>query len=545
MPLRNAIRHPGGIVLALLLALLAARPGSSAALGTPEPTGPAPARSTGGFRLPGELVVEPLGPLSLQVSWEGRPVLRVRLVWASSQDTDPAAAAAGDPPGPVPKVAPLPNRPTAAAGMEVIARAGWVVSARTRVRSEWYHWPYFQVDDLVVWNLAPRGVGASVLQVRWTPLAAPPIRIRSATPRVDLKPHGGPGRAQSIEICRWKLEDTQGRRRFLALLPLASTVAEPPTQDHGSIVQTLRAAEDEDTWVLALVTAPSAAAFLYNGGQALRMASPAVERPEIASKTFNHRAPRIELPPLCYNCRSARAEGCRSYLAQGGEDAVELSVEILGLRGHGHLDGEALQWGDHPLARWWRGDEGERAWYRIPRGGELAETLLEAAAKTEAVPLELPLDTGIRLSVETRLGADPALVETARRPRADVAPIPHKLAPELLEVWPNPFQETTTIRVRVPETLGEAYFFPEGAPEGLDLSAPPPFGDHPTLRIAIYNVGGKRVRELGERVAARGTIQVQWDGRDWMGRPVAAGAYYLDVEIGGEHLTRRILRLRS
>ena len=41
-----------------------------------------------------------------------------------------------------------------------------------------------------------------------------------------------------------------------------------------------------------------------------------------------------------------------------------------------------------------------------------------------------------------------------------------------------------------------------------------------------------------------GEHAVTWDGTDEQGMPVAAGAYYVNVEMGEFRVTRRVLRLK-
>jgi len=64
------------------------------------------------------------------------------------------------------------------------------------------------------------------------------------------------------------------------------------------------------------------------------------------------------------------------------------------------------------------------------------------------------------------------------------------------------------------------------------------------VRLALYDAGGRRVRELvaGERGA--GAQAMRWDGRDSAGRRVAAGSYLARLEGAGFAATARVIRLR-
>ncbi len=504
------------------------------------------------FVLPTGVTVQVESAHELGLMWEGRALgrLRVRVLLRGERDglgsewmdASPVEGMGGEG-GP-----PLPGRPVEVAGLEVQGRAERVADGR--LRSEWYHWPYFQVDDLVVWNLRFDGGEPAGLEVEWVMAEGwgnGRQEPTSTIEEVELKPHGRA--AASGGRRRWphlRVEDDRGRRVVLGLLTLEHAAsAEMESGEDGRLIMRLPVAQPgRASWLLALVTGRSEASLRYNGGQALRMVPREAGDLQIESKSIDRSSHRLELPPLCYNCRSASIAGSRLRLSWRPPDEYELWVEIEGLRGHGALDGEALEWEGFPLARWWEGGDRLRAFYRLPLGTELIPALLAAAASGQPLVLQLPLDTGVMLDSQPRLEIDPRLQSKS----VDMNPkneTPRKLAPELLEAWPNPFRERTSIRVRIPVTVGEAFFFPEGAPAGVDLSAPPPFGSAPPLRISVYNVTGKLVRTLIRRASAQGTVQVEWDGKDWMGRPVVAGAYYLDVEIGDEHLTRRILRLRS
>jgi subtilisin family serine protease len=62
-------------------------------------------------------------------------------------------------------------------------------------------------------------------------------------------------------------------------------------------------------------------------------------------------------------------------------------------------------------------------------------------------------------------------------------------------------------------------------------------------RLAIYDVGGRLVRDLG-RVRADGKGELAWDGRDDAGRRVPSGLYFARLEGGRGKATARIVRIR-
>jgi hypothetical protein len=85
----------------------------------------------------------------------------------------------------------------------------------------------------------------------------------------------------------------------------------------------------------------------------------------------------------------------------------------------------------------------------------------------------------------------------------------------LFQNYPNPFREGTTITYEVAQ-------------------AGP-------VTITVYDVLGRRVRTLLDRVQAVGRHQVAWDGRDVSGQPLASGTYVYRLQVGKAVQTRRML----
>ncbi|MGE5313083.1 MAG: VWA domain-containing protein [Acidobacteriota bacterium] len=78
---------------------------------------------------------------------------------------------------------------------------------------------------------------------------------------------------------------------------------------------------------------------------------------------------------------------------------------------------------------------------------------------------------------------------------------------ELLGNYPNPFNPTTTIKVRVSTAF------------------------HGVLEMRIYSILGRLVRTLGLRVSGEGIYEVVWDGRDDQGVSVPSGIYLYGMEL--------------
>ena len=64
------------------------------------------------------------------------------------------------------------------------------------------------------------------------------------------------------------------------------------------------------------------------------------------------------------------------------------------------------------------------------------------------------------------------------------------------------------------------------------------------VRLAVYDIRGRLVREIADRVFPAGASSVVWDGRNEGGRPVASGVYLTRFEAAGQVHTRKMLLIR-
>jgi flagellar hook assembly protein FlgD len=86
---------------------------------------------------------------------------------------------------------------------------------------------------------------------------------------------------------------------------------------------------------------------------------------------------------------------------------------------------------------------------------------------------------------------------------------------------PNPLRESTSIFFEIPR----------GSATGI-------------VRLSIYDVTGRRVRELTPAVSGPGRYEATWDARDDAGTPVMAGAYFCRIQQGDRSRTTRVVVLR-
>ena len=71
---------------------------------------------------------------------------------------------------------------------------------------------------------------------------------------------------------------------------------------------------------------------------------------------------------------------------------------------------------------------------------------------------------------------------------------------ELSQNYPNPFNDQTIIQ----------FFLPEEAP----------------IRITVYDILGREIIILSDKILVAGTYKTRWDGRDKIGLKVPTGIYF-------------------
>jgi len=379
------------------------------------------------------------------------------------------------------------------------------------------HWGWFHLDEILFLE------GAVDLSARPGYTASAGLRWDAGEWElvgVVIQPHRSVGRSPRVErtIARARLDRDPAPPVWVAVVPLDTAA---PTATGSGLLWS----GATPRWNLALVAAPTPEVLDYALGQAWS----AFAGPDLT-------APGLwQAPALCARCQSPTVPGISIHLSRRGG---HLGVDVAWERDHHRWSPAGFRLGGADLGRWLVEADGTRARYRIPETEPLVSSLLRRSGNLQP---ELLLASGERVR--------PQRVDLERGPRATTpasSRFPSHLRADLVEAQPNPFHEQTTLRVTVPATLGDSFDFAaaELPTAGLDLAGPSPVGSHPEVRIRVYNVGGKLIRTLDQRSRAAGTFGIPWDGQDDQGRAVAAGAYYVNVEIGDWSVTRRVLRLK-
>lgn len=90
-----------------------------------------------------------------------------------------------------------------------------------------------------------------------------------------------------------------------------------------------------------------------------------------------------------------------------------------------------------------------------------------------------------------------------------------------------------------PVAIGHAHPNPSAGETAITFTLAEP--EH--LLVAVHDLAGRRVCTLADARFALGPQRLTWDGRDASGRAVAAGVYFVRLEVAGVIQSRRIVRV--
>jgi hypothetical protein len=140
------------------------------------------------------------------------------------------------------------------------------------------------------------------------------------------------------------------------------------------------------------------------------------------------------------------------------------------------------------------------------------------------VPPGIPTGFTNELYVTARSLSSPEVASTDTIPftvggQSAVPPAVPGAAAIVHRCWPNPFNPRVVIGFSLPEP---------------DLA----------VRITVYDLEGRRVRELWRGTVTGREGRVTWDGLDGAGNPVASGVYFYRISGGGHAATGKMLLAR-
>ena len=100
----------------------------------------------------------------------------------------------------------------------------------------------------------------------------------------------------------------------------------------------------------------------------------------------------------------------------------------------------------------------------------------------------------------------------------ETAGVPDQFKPTVFALsqnWPNPFSTGTSVRLDLPKDV--------------------------QVKLGVYDVGGRLVKNLVDGTLPAGRYHLGWDGRDANGHVVASGVYFYSVQAGQFHETKRMV----
>ena len=120
------------------------------------------------------------------------------------------------------------------------------------------------------------------------------------------------------------------------------------------------------------------------------------------------------------------------------------------------------------------------------------------------------------------VAAEPWMMEMkgapTSRPEVVEDTLPEVTETAIYAVAPNPFNPKTEIRFALKESE--------------------------RVKITIYDLRGRRVNDLIDKVFFAGRHAVTWDGRDQSGRRVSSSVYFARLQAGDVTLSRRMLLVK-
>ena len=122
----------------------------------------------------------------------------------------------------------------------------------------------------------------------------------------------------------------------------------------------------------------------------------------------------------------------------------------------------------------------------------------------------------VSVEVSYEIYGDPGHVIMSGRKTVDVAAVPEEFA--LHQNYPNPFNPSTQIEYDIPENS--------------------------LTNMVIYDIMGRKVKELVSEQLQAGYHSVRWDGKNFKGENVSAGLYLCSLNSNAFHKTIKLIMLK-
>jgi hypothetical protein len=192
---------------------------------------------------------------------------------------------------------------------------------------------------------------------------------------------------------------------------------------------------------------------------------------------------------------------------------------------HGPVNDEDRGWvwiGENGGQHFFQSDRAEEVW----TWGEIVDAISNQGAVLTL--LGVPVGEGVRMGVDRDLdgfldrdeidaGSDPA--DPDNGPSAvDDPSVPAR--PELariISLFPSPFSRQTVVDFYLPA--------------------------EETVVLEVFDVQGRRIRQISRSRFEAGAHSLAWDGRDDSGRPTPAGVYFARLQAGSIRDARKVIRI--
>ncbi len=112
----------------------------------------------------------------------------------------------------------------------------------------------------------------------------------------------------------------------------------------------------------------------------------------------------------------------------------------------------------------------------------------------------------------------------------------------IADFHPEKYQKPTDVAVALPSGFAIAGNYPNPFNPSTAISFVLPSSG--TASLAVYDITGRKVRDIAAGRMTAGTHSAVWDGRDASGRAVSSGVYFARLSLGGAVATHRMMLMK-